>query len=44
MIESMKNVIDDLDLTESEKETFKNFFNKIHEAFESPRKFKKADS
>lgn len=32
---SIKNVIDDLNLSESEKDTVKGFFNKIHEAFEA---------
>lgn len=35
MLESIKNVIDDLDLSESEKETVKGLCNKIHEAFEA---------
>ena len=44
MIESMKNVVEDLDLTPSEKEHVKGFFDKIHEAFESHRKSKVSDS
>ena len=35
MIESMKKVIDDLDLSDEEKKHVKSFFNKIHEAFEA---------
>ena len=45
MVEAMKSVIDELDLTESEKEHVKNNFNKIHEAFESLKnKNKDSDS
>lgn len=35
MIESIKNVIDDLDLSDEEKKHVKDFFNRIHESFEA---------
>jgi hypothetical protein len=42
----MKNAVDDLDLTPSEKEYFKESFDRIHEAFESlkPKASKDSDS
>lgn len=44
MITSMKNVIDDLDLTDEEKNHVKSFFDKIHEAFESLKSKASKDS
>lgn len=35
MIESIKNVIDDLDLSDEEKKHVKRSFDRIHEAFEA---------